>query len=152
MTNRNEEQYLTTQGSPKTVNDDRFTLVVQGHYLEFETGQTTVARWACDRLVPSKHSSLQQNIKINPGEKKEILLPEPCGSYELLLGHKVPQLQQRNDLLETQQKLNTIEIYNESGLVGTIGPERMMYGQFSGKLYASSTRSTSILHISAFPL
>lgn len=151
MSERIEEQFVKTKGTPKTVKEDRFTMVVQGHYLDFETGSTTISRWAYDRKHASGLSCFQTNIKVQPATKSPILLPEDCGRYELLFGHKLPNMQGSNAILEEQQNLNAIQIWQDEKVIATIGADRMAFGQFVGPLFVSSTRATAILHITAFP-
>jgi hypothetical protein len=152
MTQRIEEQFVQSKGKPKQINDDRFTLVFQAHYLEMLTGQTTIARWAYDRLHPSQDSCSQNNIRIQPGIKTPIPIPGDWGKFELLLAHKMPQMQADVDgPLAEQQKLNVIEIWDGEKMIAELKPDRMAFGHFKGPLFASSTRATAILHITAFP-
>lgn len=151
MSERIEEQFVKSKGVPKSINEDRFTMVVQGHYLDFETGSTTISRWAYDRKHQSGLSCFQTNIKVQPGTKSPLVLPEGCEQYELLLGHKLPNMQSSNPILEEQQNLNQIQIWQGEKVIATIGPDRMAFGQFYGPLFVSSTRATAILHLTAFP-
>ena len=155
MSNKQQESVFRTVGAPK--NDDRFTVVVSAHYLEFDTGATTDIRWAYDRLIPTGHGSCyQQIIRVNPGRKVEIVLPNvQTGACELLLGHKLPQLTANAELgefLAQEQQANLIEIWNSEKRIGVLGPDRMMFGQFDGPLFAVSTRTTTLLHITAAPI
>lgn len=152
MTNRQEEQFIKSNGVPKTINEDRFTILLQGHYQEFETGQTTVARWAYDRLVPSENSAFQANMRVQPGVKTPLALPADCRKYELVLGHKLPQMLTKNEQLLEQQKLNAIELWDGEKVIQLIGPDRIAFGNYTGPLFVSATRATAILHITAFPL
>jgi hypothetical protein len=152
MTERAEEQFVQSSGVPKKINEDRFTILVQGHYQEFETGQTTIARWAYDRLVPSENSAFQANIRVQPGTKTAIPIPMDCSKYELLLGHKAPQMLAKDGLLADQQKLNEIEVWDGEKMIQTVGLDRIAFGRYTGPLFVSSTRATAILHITAFPL
>ena len=90
-------------------------------------------------------------VKVQPATKSPILLPEDCGRYELLFGHKLPNMQGSNPILEEQQNLNVIQIWQDEKVIATIGADRMAFGQFVGPLFVSSTRATALLHITAFP-
>lgn len=151
MSERIEEQFVKSKGVPKSINEDRFTMVAQGHYLDFETGTTTISRWAYDRKHASALSCFQTSVKVQPGTKVPLTLPENCEQYELLLGHKLPNMQSSNPILEEQQNLNEIQLWQGEKVIATIGPDRMAFGQFVGPLFVSATRATAILHITAFP-
>lgn len=155
MGNKQEEQVFRTVGSPKA--DDRFTVVLHTHYLEWDTGATTDTRWAYDRLIPTgKGSSYQNTIRVQPGSKIAIQIPNmDVDKCEIVLGHKMPQLTSNAELAETlakEQKLNEIEIWDSEKQIGIIGPDRMMFGQFKGPLFAQCTRTTALLHITAAPI
>jgi hypothetical protein len=152
MTERKEEQFVQTKGVPKKINEDRFTILVQGHYQEFETGQTTIARWAYDRLVPAENSAFQANIRVQPGTKTPLPLPADCSKYELALGHKAPQMASPDEQFKQQQALNQIQVWDGEKVIQNIGLDRIAFGQYTGPLFVSSTRATAILHITAFPL
>jgi len=155
MSQKQQEFVVRTAGSPK--NEDRFTVVLNAHYLEWDSGAMTDVRWAYDRLMPTGNGTCYQStLRIDPGKKKKLELPEfELSRCELILGHKLPKLSSNPELesmLAEQQKNNVIEIWNDEKMIGVIGPDRMMFGQFSGDLYASTSRTTALLHITAAPL
>lgn len=152
MTTKQQEHIAKSAGTPQ--NEDRFTLVLSTHFLEWDTGAITDVRWAYDRLTPSGNGTCYQAaLRANPGKKTKIILPDDdCSNFELILGHKVPQMNGVDPLLAEQQRLNAIEIWDEEKQIGFIYPDRMMFGQFKGPLYFVATRATAILSVTAFPL
>jgi hypothetical protein len=152
MTTKQQEHVAKSAGPPK--NEDRFTLVLTTHFLEWDTGATTDVRWAYDRLSPTGTGTcFQTQLRSNPGKKQKVTLPEDdCSKFEIILGHKTPQLSGDDPLMQEQQKLNVIEIWDEEKQIGSIAPDRMMFGQFKGPLYFISTRTTAILSVTAFPV
>lgn len=152
MTTKSQENIIHSAGSPK--NEDRFTVVLSAHFLEWDTGTATDVRWAYDRLSPTGNGTCYQAVlRSNPGDKKEIVLPQgPISSHEILLGHKLPQLAHPDPLLEEQQKLNVIEIWDSEKVIALLQPNRMVFGQFKGPLYYVSTRATALLSVTAFPV
>jgi hypothetical protein len=155
MGNKQEEQVFRTVGSPKA--DDRFTVVLHAHYLEWDTGATTDVRWAYDRLTPTgKGTCTQLTLRVQPGSPTAIVIPGlDLDKCEVVLGHKMPQLSPKADLADSfaqEQRRNVIEIWDSEKMVGIIGPDRMMFGQFKGPLFAKCTRATALLHITAAPV
>jgi hypothetical protein len=151
MTSKQTEYVAKTSGSPQ--NEDRFTLVFTSHFLEWDTGAVTDVRWAYDRLSPSGQGTcFQASVRANPGQKVKVALPGDFDKFERRRGHKVPQMAGNDPLLQEQQNLNVIEIWDDEKVLGILSDDRMMFGQFKGPLYYVSSRSTAILSITAFPV
>ena len=147
MTHNTEIQYSPKE--PKL--QDRFTIITQAHFQELETQSTSTVQWSYERFSDSKESCQQFNLRVNPGTKVKIPV-QGDKPLELLLGHKSPLMSNVDSLFREQQEKNLIEIWDDEKLLGWIGSDRMMFGQFKGSLYAVSTTATAILHITAFPL
>lgn len=155
MSHKQQEHVVKSAGSPK--NEDRFTVVLNTHYLEWDSGAMTDVRWAYDRLMPTGNGTCYQStLRVDPSNKRKIELPEfDISRCELILGHKLPKLASNPEMeamLAEQQKNNVIEVWNGEKMIGTIGPDRMMFGQFAGELYVCTSRTTALLHITAAPL
>lgn len=139
-------------GEPK--NQDRCTVVITGHYQEWDPSNTTHFRVAYDRLVAPDATPLQTAIRINPGRKVAVPLgmSDP-GKCELLLAHDVAKLQKdSNPALVEAQAQNIIKITNTDGVVlGMIYPDRGCLFHFAGEVFAESTHATAILKITVFP-
>jgi hypothetical protein len=130
---------------------DRFTIVTQAHFQEWETHTAATVQWSYERFSDSKESCQQFNLRINPGTKTKLPV-QGEKPLEMLLGHKSPAMGAVDPMFKEQQEKNVIEIWDDEKLLGWIGSDRMMFGQFKGSLYAVSTTATAILHITAFPL
>lgn len=155
MSLKQQEHVVASSGSPQ--NEDRFTVVLSTHYLEWDTGAMTDVRWAYDRRHPTGNGTcFQTTLRVDPGKKKKIELPEfDLSRCEIILGHRVPKMSNSPELAEMiaeQQKSNLIEVWDSEKMIAVIGKDRMMFGQFSGDLYVSASNTTAILHITAAPL
>ena len=155
MSVRQQEHVVVTSGTPK--NEDRFTVMLTTHYLEWDTGAVTDVRWAYDRRHPTGNGTCYQTtLRVDPGKKKKIELPEfDLSRCEVIFGHKAPKMTSNPelaDLFADQQKTNVIEIWDGEKMIGTIGKDRMMFGQFTGDIHVSASNTTAILHITASPL
>jgi hypothetical protein len=144
---KSNEEVVKTVGEPKE--EDRFTAVFQGTYLEWGTGNMVNSRWAYDRLRPSVDSAIQSDTRVNPAKEQKLLLPE--GSFEIFLGHKELEILGNDPLMAEQQKGNVIEVYLDGKLHAVLRPGRMLFGEFPGVITVKATKATAILHMTAFP-
>lgn len=151
------QQEFVTQSSGSPAHEDRFTVVLSAHYLEWDTGNATDLRWAYDRRHPTGNGTCYQStIRVDPGVRKPLVLPDlELGNCELMLGHKLPKFvgdPNSPGILQEQQRANVIEVWDAEKVIGTIGPDRMMFGQFKGPLFVTTSRATALLLVTAAPL
>lgn len=151
MTVKTREEVIRTAGAPKE--EDRFTVVLNAHYLEWDTGNTHSTKWAYDRLIPTGQGPIQMDVRVNPGKKTELTFPGyEDGKFEILVAHKLPELRlDPEDLLSKQQRANELEVYVGDKLVTILKPDRMIFGLSRGPIFVQPTRSTSIAVLTAYP-
>lgn len=148
-----KKDILRQSGTP--VEDDRCTVVITGHYQEYDA-DTTYTRYAFDRILPPSAKPYQKSHRINPGTRIPVPLGDNTpGKCELLLGHDTVKLSRGTpgaDLLAQSQESNIIKISNEAGdVVALLYPNRACMVHFAGPVFAESTTATALLNVTVFP-
>lgn len=149
-----KQEFFKTAGTPKQ--QDRATVVITGHYQEYDPNQATNCRIAYDRVMAPECVPHQTILRVNPGKRVQVPLGDnDPGKAELFLAHDVPKVQGDNpskDILLQAQAANIIKISNADGvLLGTIAPNRGCIMHFPGEVWAESTHATSLLKVTVFP-
>lgn len=149
-----KQEFFKSAGTPKQ--QDRATVVITGHYQEYDPNTTTHCRIAYDRVLAPECVPHQTTLRVNPGKRVQIPMGEvEPGKAEFLLAHDVPKVQGDNpsrDILLKAQAANIIKISNADGvLLGTIAPNRGCAMHFAGEVWAESTHATSLLKVTVFP-
>jgi hypothetical protein len=144
------EEQNTNKRTPKS--EDRVTVVMQAHHQDWHVGNTTSFQWSYERFCKDQESPIQMSLRVNPGQHSQIALPGDSAKYEIFLGHRKPIIGGSDAMFAEQQDLNEIQIYSDDTLIASIAADRLLLGQFHGKLTAKSTRATALLQITAFPL
>ena len=156
MADHKHTVFVRQAGTP--VQQDRCTIVLTGHYQEWEPSNTTHIRIAYDRLLAPEAQPLQTVVRVNPGKKVAVPLGacEP-GKCEIILGHDVPKMfgnpnDSNQELLASAQAKNVIKVSNKDGVeIGLIYPNRGCLFHFSGEIFVESTHATALLKVSVFP-
>ena len=136
MTDNKATYFIKQSGSPKQ--QDRATVVITGHYQEYDPNTNTHCRIAYDRVLAPESVPLQTTLRVNPGKRVAVPMGsiEP-GQAEFFLAHEVPKLQGEQNLtmLQDAQLANMIRISNADGVVlGTIAPNRGCVMHFAGEV------------------
>lgn len=141
---------------PAPVTEDRVTVVINGHFAETDTEQTTDFRLSYNRVLPSGLSAVKSTIRVFPGTRVEIpvgqLDPENC---QLFMAHEIPRQVMSapaDNPLRVASETNRIMLTNEQGdVLGWIPAKAGCVHHFPGKVFAESTSALALLSVTAFP-
>jgi hypothetical protein len=146
--------FIKQAGAP--VQKDRCTVVITGHYQEWDPSNTTHSRIAYDRLLEPECVPHQTALRVNPGTRTPVPYGEATpGKCELMLAHEVPKMYGDNpnsEILLQAQKDNVIKIFNANSVqLGMIYPNRGCVFHFAEPVFVEATHATALLKISVFP-
>lgn len=160
MANHQHSVFVQPQRSTEVQN--RVTMVVDGHFLEADTGNTTFVRHAYDRSMHSGLSAFQSNVRLAPGERVEIPIGKCiAGKCQYILSHQAPKTmafsnaQEARETYSSMRKAidsNNVVLFDAEGhQIGYIPMNEACVMFFTGKVYAESQLTTAILNVTVLP-
>jgi hypothetical protein len=139
----------------KGFRNDRATIVIKGHYQEFETTQATSVSHAYDFTNHESAVAFQTIQKINPSEKIELNIgPNEWGRCMLILSHDTIKVgKEAPETLKKAMESNKITLTNAEGVVvGILRHRRASVVEYPFPVFAIADSTTALLSITVYPV
>lgn len=139
----------------KGFQNDRATVVIKGHYQEFETTQATSVSHAYDFTNHESAVAFQTIQKVSPSSKVELNIgPNEWGKCMLILSHDPIKVSKDTpDAMKKAMESNKITLTNADGtVVGILRHRRASVVEYPFAVYAQSDSATALLSITVYPV
>jgi hypothetical protein len=139
----------------KGFRNDRATVIIKGHYQEFETTQATSVSHAYDFTNHEAAVAFQTIQKINPSAPVELNIgPNEWGKCMLILSHDPVKVgKDAPEALKNTMASNKIILTNADGVVvGILRHRRASVVEYPFPVFAQAESTTALLSITVYPV